>query len=239
MMLALRTSSREVAVALTAVTAAPVVVAQRISGVMGFVTSLLALFVAISVGAFKSLPLSYNPLRTRFSNRFQLSVESTGNIFTDKIAVKKFHHVEFYCGDATNAYKRFLVGLGMEFISKSDQSTGNIEHASYVLRSGDMNMIFTAPYSVTGPFNSNGVSSGDVDSGRLPANIGPFPGFNNKLASDFFQKHGLGVKSVAVEVEDVSAAYKTMMINNAVSSLEPTEVFGELSQYVYLYVTTI
>ena len=194
---------------------------------MGFLTTLLALLAVVSIGAFKSFPISHNTWRTRFSNRFQLSAESAENVFTDKIAVTKFHHVEFYCGDATNAYKRFLVGLGMEFISKSDQSTGNIEHASYVLRSGDMNMIFTAPYSHTGQINPSG-----IENSRSPAHTGPFPGFNNKLASDFFQKHGLGVKSVAVEVEDVHAAYNTMIDNNAVSSLKPTEVFGKLAKFV-------
>ena len=30
----------------------------------------------------------------------------------DKINAKKFHHVELYCGDATNTYKRFMLGLG-------------------------------------------------------------------------------------------------------------------------------
>jgi hypothetical protein len=200
---------------------------------MGVFRKMLALFTIVSIGAFQSFPISHNPFRTRFSSRSQLSAESAGNVFTDKIAVQKFHHVEFYCGDATNAYKRFLVGLGMEFISKSDQSTGNIEHASYVLRSGDMNMIFTAPYYVAGHSNANSPNSG-TDSGSLPSNTGPFPGFNNKLASDFFQKHGLGVKSVAVEVEDVTAAYNTMMLNNAVSALKPIEVHGKLRKSVFL-----
>lgn len=136
---------------------------------------------------------------------------------TDKISVQKFHHVEFYCGDATNTYKRFLFGLGMEFISKSDQSTGNTVHASYVLQSGDMKMIFTAPYSATPIPNS------DADIVR-----GPFPKFSGEVASSFFQKHGFGVRSVAIEVADVTASYNTMMLNGAVSSLSPSVVCGTL-----------
>lgn len=35
--------------------------------------------------------------------------------------MKKFHHVEFYCGDATATASRFMFGLGMNLVAKSDQ----------------------------------------------------------------------------------------------------------------------
>lgn len=35
--------------------------------------------------------------------------------------MKNFHHVEFYCGDATAAASRFVWGLGMKLVAKSDQ----------------------------------------------------------------------------------------------------------------------
>lgn len=41
------------------------------------------------------------------------------------IQVKRFHHLEFYAGDATNAARRFGWGLGMAQVAKSDHSTGN------------------------------------------------------------------------------------------------------------------
>ena len=59
---------------------------------------------------------------------------------SDRFDVSSFHHVEFYCGDATSAYKRFMLGLGLELVSKSDQSTGNTRQASYVLQSGMFEM---------------------------------------------------------------------------------------------------
>lgn len=148
-------------------------------------------------------------------------LQMTANPMTDKISVRKFHHVEFYCGDATNTYKRFLFGLGMEFISKSDQSTGNTVHASYVLQSGDMKMIFTAPYSAT-PIQS---AVSDVISETSDINC-PFPKFSSEVASSFFQKHGFGVRSVAIEVADVTDSYNTMILNGAVSSLKPLVVCG-------------
>ena len=38
-----------------------------------------------------------------------------------RFRMKKFHHVEFYCGDATAAASRFIWGLGMSLVAKSDQ----------------------------------------------------------------------------------------------------------------------
>ena len=171
----------------------------------------------LSVATAFSLNLRSSRTITRDFGALQMAA----NEMTDKISVRKFHHVEFYCGDATNTYKRFLFGLGMEFISKSDQSTGNTVHASYVLQSGDMRMIFTAPYSAT-PMDSN---VADVISETSHVS-GPFPKFSSEVASSFFQKHGFGVRSVAIEVADVTDSYNTMISNGAVSSLMPSVVHG-------------
>ena len=40
---------------------------------------------------------------------------------SERFRMKKFHHVEFYCGDATAAASRFIWGLGMSLVAKSDQ----------------------------------------------------------------------------------------------------------------------
>lgn len=66
---------------------------------------------------------------------------------SDKFELKHFHHVEFYCQDATNMARRFGFGLGMNLVAKSDQSTGNHSYASYVVQSGSVVFTFTAPYS--------------------------------------------------------------------------------------------
>eukprot|EP00644_Phytophthora_capsici_P014453 jgi/Phyca11/503391/fgenesh2_kg.PHYCAscaffold_3_\ len=59
---------------------------------------------------------------------------------TDRFDIHKFHHIEFYCLDATNASRRFSWGLGMGQIGKSDQSTGNHVSASYVIQSGEVKL---------------------------------------------------------------------------------------------------
>jgi len=96
-----------------------------------------------------------------------------------------FHHMEFYCGDATNTCRRFQQGLGMNVVAKSDLSTGNQLFASYVLQSHRMRFIFTAPYAV-----ELGARGG------VEPKEAAIPGFSPRHAGDFFAKHGLGVKAV-------------------------------------------
>eukprot|EP01032_Pedospumella_encystans_P000003 gene3-4_t len=50
------------------------------------------------------------------------------NPMSDKIECLAFHHMEYYAGDATSTYKRFLGALGAELAAKSDLSTGNDSH---------------------------------------------------------------------------------------------------------------
>ena len=174
----------------------------------------------------------YNRCMSCYCTPLQSTVHE--RVSSDVAFIKKFHHVEFYCGDATNTYKRFLVGLGMELISKSDQSTGNTLHASYVLRSGVMNMVFTAPYSSTvgtAPALTPSPTPAPITSTDtaqiLNQNTIPFPSFNGDSASDFFKKHGFGVKCVAVEVADVNISYDAMIQNGATSHMRPLRINGE------------
>jgi hypothetical protein len=190
-----------------------------------------------------SQPKLHRNVYRNFQLQSSLDSSAVGleNPMTDKISVKHFHHVEFYCGDATNTYKRFLLGLGMELVSKSDQSTGNTKHASYVLQSGEMKMVFTAPYSSTianppvtitdGQIRGNNavkIDSGNIvpDTTILSARM-PFPSFDSDSATDFFSKHGFGVKSVAIEVSDLTQSYDVMIQNGAVSRLKPCKITGK------------
>jgi 4-hydroxyphenylpyruvate dioxygenase len=65
------------------------------------------------------------------------------NPLTDKFECKRFHHIEFYCADATNVSARFGWGLGLQRVAKSDLSTGNSYYASYCMKSADIVFVFT------------------------------------------------------------------------------------------------
>nr|BAH10638.1 4-hydroxyphenylpyruvate dioxygenase [Hevea brasiliensis] len=124
---------------------------------------------------------------------------------SDLFKVKRFHHVEFWCTDATNTACRFSWGLGMPFVAKSDLSTGNVTHASYLLRSGDLSFLFTAPYSPT-------IASMENFSHTATASI---PTFSHEACRNFSAKHGLGVRAIAIEVEDAEIAYNTSVARGA------------------------
>ncbi|EPS60251.1 hydroxyphenylpyruvate dioxygenase, partial [Genlisea aurea] len=110
---------------------------------------------------------------------------------TDRFSVVRFHHVEFWCGDATNAASRFSWGLGMPLAAKSDLSTGNSAHASYLLRSGQLDFIFTAPYSP---------SLSDPSSAAIPT-------FSVSAHRSFTSSHGFGVRAVAILVNSADSAF--------------------------------
>ncbi|KAJ4850589.1 hypothetical protein Tsubulata_017191 [Turnera subulata] len=130
---------------------------------------------------------------------------------SDRFAVKRFHHVEFWCTDATNTARRFSWGLGLPIVAKSDLSTGNAAHASYLLRSGDLCFLFTAPYS------PSIAAMEEYSSSRSSV-----PSFDHDACRSFSAKHGLAVRAVAIEVEDAEAAFNASVAHGARPSTSPT-----------------
>lgn len=131
---------------------------------------------------------------------------------TDKFAVRKFHHVEFYSGDALNVSRRWALALGMTLVAKSDQSTGNSIYSSYVMQCNDFRLVFTAPYATPTHQTSSKM---------------PNPKFDAAKAQDFFTKHGVAAYAIGIEVEDAAEAYKIAVENGAESYAEPTVLVDE------------
>ncbi|KAJ1379662.1 Vicinal oxygen chelate [Sesbania bispinosa] len=130
---------------------------------------------------------------------------------SDRFNVKRFHHVEFWCSDATNTSRRFSWGLGMPIVAKSDLSTGNLTHASYLLRSGDLNLLFSAPYSPSISLSSSSPTAA-------------IPTFDASTCFAFSAKHGLTVRAVAVEVADASDAFNTSVAHGAIPASPPVHL---------------
>ncbi|KAI3706453.1 hypothetical protein L6452_24206 [Arctium lappa] len=126
------------------------------------------------------------------------------NPMSDLFSVRRFHHVEFWCSDATNISRRFSWALGMPIVAKSDITTGNTTHASYLLRSGQLLFLFTAPYSAA-----------------IHTNKPSIPTFSHAACRAFTDAHGLAVRSVAIEVEDAELAYSISVSHGAKSSSPP------------------
>ena len=130
------------------------------------------------------------------------------NPLTDKFDILRFHSLEFYCSDATNTSRRFVWGLGMPQVAKSDLSTGNKEYASYVIKSNELIFAFTAPYATTEELKQGSST--------------PHPNFDQTGAHNFVMKHGLAVKAVGVLVADAADAYNKSVANGAKGVLAPT-----------------
>ncbi|CAN6476149.1 unnamed protein product [Victoria cruziana] len=126
---------------------------------------------------------------------------------SDRFAVRRFHHIDFWCGDAP--------------IARSDLSTGNAFFASTVLRSGDLVFAFTAPYSPT--------VSADA------ASLCPLPSFSAAAGNRFFASHGLGVRAVGLLVEDAAHAYAVSVAAGARSASPPADIAGATVSEVELY----
>jgi 4-hydroxyphenylpyruvate dioxygenase len=133
---------------------------------------------------------------------------------SDRFKIKRFHHVEFWCTDATNTARRFSWGLGMPIVAKSDLSTGNLTHASYLLRSGDLNLIFSAAYSPSILLSS-------------PSSTASIPTFDATTCFSFSASHGLAVRAVAVEVDDAELAFTTSVNHGAIPASPPVSVKTE------------
>jgi 4-hydroxyphenylpyruvate dioxygenase len=133
---------------------------------------------------------------------FDHFMKNRTNPKTDKFGILRFHHLEFWCSDATQASHRFTWGLGMPEVARSDLASGNQTYASHVLQSGETVFAFTAPY-----FNEPSVR-GDQ------SNI-PFPAFDQKNAHEFVAKHGLAVRALGIRVENATEAYNISTANGA------------------------
>ncbi|XP_041004556.1 4-hydroxyphenylpyruvate dioxygenase [Juglans microcarpa x Juglans regia] len=124
---------------------------------------------------------------------------------SDRFGVQRFHHVEFWCTDATNSARRFSWGLGMPIVAKSDLSTGNLTHASYLLRSGQLCFLFTSPYS---PSIASMANFGPTATASIPT-------FDHAASRAFSSAHGLAVRAIAVQVDDADFAFHASVSHGA------------------------
>jgi len=127
----------------------------------------------------------------------------------DFLQIKSVDHVHFYVGNAKHAMYYWWKGFGFTPIAYSGLETGNREFASYVLQSGQIRFVVSAPYSPSSPLAAH------------------------------HMLHGDGVKTIAVEVEDVEQAWRETTVRGGKSAWMPKEekdqhgVFRTSAIYTY------
>ena len=111
---------------------------------------------------------------------------------------------EYICHFAPFA-SRFGFALGMNLVAKSDQGTENHHFASYVMKSNEIVMAFTAPYSAK-------VSK---ENSKPPVPYDP------DQAHTFFNSHGIAVRAIGIEVSDASQAFDASVSHGAEAVQHP------------------
>ncbi|KAK6287027.1 hypothetical protein POUND7_013206 [Theobroma cacao] len=91
-------------------------------------------------------------------------------------------------------------------------STGNMAQASYLIRSGECNFLFTAPYSLS-------IAQAENLSPTATASI---PTFDHAICRAFVASHGVAPRAIFVEVEDAETAFFISVSHGAKPSSPPT-----------------
>ncbi len=131
----------------------------------------------------------------------------------DFLQIKSIDHVHFYVGNARHAMFYWWKAYGFKPVAYSGLETGNRDFASYVLESGQARFVVSAAYGPT-----------------------------NEIAAHQMV-HGDGVKTIALEVDDVEKAWKETTSRGGKSAWAPREQKDDFGIYrtsaIYTYGETL
>ncbi len=102
-------------------------------------------------------------------------------------------YVEFYVGNAKQAAYFYKTALGFQSLAYAGLETGLKDRTSYVVEQGKIKLVFTSP----------------------------LPGHDNDEIFKHLEKHGDGVKVIALWVEDATKAWEETTERGAISYFEP------------------
>src|SRR6202453_4401616 len=119
----------------------------------------------------------------------------------DLMALKRIDHVRMFVGNARQSAYFYRNAFGFEVIAYAGLETGVRHEASYVLRQGDVTFVLASPLGGDHP-----------DAQRLV-------------------RHGDGVQSIALEVEDVTAAFEAALSRGAQPASPPRTIEDDFGTY--------
>ena len=115
----------------------------------------------------------------------------------DFLPINGTDHIELYVGNAKQSALYYQYAFGFELIAYSGPETGVKDRASYVLKQDKIRLILTSPLSANHPI------------------------------ADHIQKHGDGVKVLALWVDDAEKSWKETTSRGAKSVSEPKSIQDE------------
>jgi 4-hydroxyphenylpyruvate dioxygenase len=119
----------------------------------------------------------------------------------DFLQIRSMDHIHFWVGNAKHAMHYWWKAFGFKPVAYSGLETGNRRFASYVLESGKIRFVVSAPYGPT-----------------------------DEMAAHHLL-HGDGVKVVALGVDDVEAAFRATTSRGARAAWEPRSQEDDHGQY--------
>lgn len=141
-----------------------------------------------------------------------MSVETldapSATVTEDYLPLNGTDYVEIYCGNAKQSSYYYRTAFGFQLIAYAGPETGLRDRASYVLQQGKIRLVLTTP-------------------------LRP----NNDM-TEHIAKHGDGVKTLALWVDDARSAWEATTQRGAVSVQEPTVLSDEHGEVVTASIKT-
>lgn len=123
-------------------------------------------------------------------------------ITQDFLPLQGTDYVEFYVGNAKQAAHYYKTAFGFQSVAYAGPETGVKDKASYVIRQDKLTFVLTTPIKA-----------------------------NNEMA-DHIYKHGDGVKTIALKVDNAASAWEETTKRGAKSYMEPTKLNDDSGEIV-------
>ena len=121
---------------------------------------------------------------------------------TDFLPLEGTDYVEFYVGNAKQAAHYYMSAFGFQALAYSGPETGVKDLASYAVRQHKLTFVLTTPLRINNP------------------------------VADHIYKHGDGVKSLSLRVDDATRAWEDTTRRGAQSYMEPRRLEDEDGEVV-------
>jgi 4-hydroxyphenylpyruvate dioxygenase len=139
---------------------------------------------------------------------FNYGIEKIFQDAQDFLPINGTDYVELYVGNAKQAAHFYKTALGFQSLAYSGLETGSRDHCSYVVVQDKIKLILTSPF--------------DPES----------------EISHHIRRHGDGVKTIALWVDDARSAYAETIKRGAESVMEPTVFEDEFGHVVKAAIQT-
>jgi 4-hydroxyphenylpyruvate dioxygenase len=130
------------------------------------------------------------------------TTDNKQTIQTDFLPLEGTDYVEFYVGNAKQAAHYYMSAFGFQALAYAGPETGVKDRASYAVRQNKLTFVLTTPLRTDNPI------------------------------ADHVYKHGDGVKSLSLRVQDATKAWEETTKRGAKSYMEPTKLTDEHGEVV-------